>query len=54
VKYRNVSSDELFVAHLGRVVAPDEVIDAGDDDLVWAETLWAPVGSKSKTLNKED
>ena len=45
-KLRNVSTDTLELRLLGRVVAPDEVVDVPDDvfaEHAWPETLWAVV-----------
>lgn len=51
-RYRNISDGELYLPHVDRSVKPDEVVEVPDDDMVWPETLWAPV-PKSKS-NKDD
>lgn len=46
MKYRNVSGEPRFVAHLQTTVEPDEVVTDVDDGTfrVWPESLWEGIG----------
>lgn len=47
-RYRNLTTDVLWVEHLQRAVKPDELIDVpDDDDRAWPEANWALVSKKT-------
>ena len=55
-RFRNITSDDLFVGHLNVTVAPDGVVEdpKTDQALEWPESLWAPVAASRKSTKDEE